>query len=101
MGEMILKLFALTQEPQMFLSPAEVVLDAAPSPLVVGMLSHTVAHDTGDHFERLVELHETSWPLPPWGRPLLLTSKTLFPAPSPRSGAAIGFRRPVGSQGQA
>ena len=52
---MVLKLFAVTQEPQMFLSPAEMVLDATPSPFVVGMFSYAVAHDAGDYVERLVE----------------------------------------------
>ena len=55
MNEMVFKLFAITQEPQMFLSPAKMVLDAAPSPFVVGMFSYAVAHDAGDYCERLVE----------------------------------------------
>ena len=67
MGEMILKLFAIAQQPQMFFGPAEMILDAAPDPFVVRMFGHAVAHDSGDHLERLFEVHiPSSWPLPLW-----------------------------------
>ncbi len=103
MSEMVFKLFAITQEPQMFLSPAKMVLDAAPSPFVVGMFSYAVAHDAGDYFERLVEwLHETPGRYCSRGRPLLTDLKNIIPgALTLDLGAGIDFRRPPDSKRQA
>ena len=42
-GQMVLKLFAVTQQAQVFLSPAEMIFDTASRPLVVGMLGDTIA----------------------------------------------------------
>ena len=39
MGEMVLQLFTIVQRPQMFLGPAEMILNAAPDPFVVGCLA--------------------------------------------------------------
>ncbi len=55
MGEMVLQLLTITQQPQMFLGPADVILDGAPDPFVIGMFSDAVAHNTGDYLERLVK----------------------------------------------
>jgi len=52
---MILPLIAITQQPQMFLRAAEVIVDAAADPLVIGMGSYAVAHDAGDYFKRFGE----------------------------------------------
>jgi hypothetical protein len=57
MGDVILELFTVAQQAQMLFGPAEMELDIAPRPFVVGMFSDTVAHDAGDYCECLIELH--------------------------------------------
>ena len=52
MGEMILKLLAFPQEPQVFLSTAEMMLHTAVDPFVIRMGSYAVAHDAGDNLKR-------------------------------------------------
>jgi hypothetical protein len=48
-----------------FLGTGEVIFDAAPDPLIIGMFGYAIAHDAGDYLECLIEwFHETSWLLP-------------------------------------
>jgi hypothetical protein len=48
---MVLLLIAVTQQSQVFLSTAEVIVDTASDPLVIGMGCHAVAHDLGNGLE--------------------------------------------------
>ena len=57
MGEMVFQLLTIPQQLQMFLGPADMIFDAAPGPFIVGMFSHTVAHDAGDYLDPNDELH--------------------------------------------
>ena len=52
---MILALITIVEQPQVFLGTGEVIFDAAPDPLVIGMGSYAVAHDAGDYFKRFGE----------------------------------------------
>ena len=50
MGEMVLQLFAITQQAQMFFGPADMIVDGAPDPFVIGMGSDALAHYLGNHY---------------------------------------------------
>jgi hypothetical protein len=55
MGNMILPLITIVEQPQVFLGTGEVIFDAASDPLVIGMRGDAVAHDLGDYFKRFGE----------------------------------------------
>jgi hypothetical protein len=55
MRQVVLTLIAVPQQPQMFLGPADVISDAAPDPLVIGMGADAVAHHLADYFQRILE----------------------------------------------
>jgi hypothetical protein len=55
MRQVILQLFTLPQQAQMFLGAFEMVIERAPCPFVIGMPGYAVAHDAGDYLKRLVE----------------------------------------------
>ena len=47
---MILALITIVEQPQVFLDTGEVIVDAAPDPLVIWMRGDAVAHDPGNYF---------------------------------------------------
>ena len=47
---MILALITIVEQPQVFLGTGEVIVDAAPDPLVIWMRGDAVAHDPGNYF---------------------------------------------------
>ena len=52
---MILALITIVEQPQVFLSTAEMMLHTAVDPFVIRMGSYAVAHDAGDYFKRFGE----------------------------------------------
>ena len=67
---MVLSLIAITQQPQMFLSPPQMVFNGPPNPFVVGMFGYAIVHDAGDNLKRVFKrFHRfTSGPLAIFGQ---------------------------------
>jgi len=56
---MILPLFAVAQQPQVGLGAAEMILDAAAEPIIIGVRVAAVAHDGGNCLKRFGEWFHT------------------------------------------
>jgi len=69
-GKVVLLLVAIAQQSKVLLGAGEVIFDAAPDPLVIGMSSYPVAHDASDNLKRLFKrFHRfTSCPLTVFGQ---------------------------------
>jgi hypothetical protein len=52
---MVLQLITLTPETQMFFGAAQMILRAAPDPVIIRMCSRPVAHYPGHYFQRFSE----------------------------------------------
>jgi len=52
---MVLQLIAVTPEAQMFFGAAQMILRAAPDPVIIRMCSRAIPHYPGNYFQRLGE----------------------------------------------
>jgi hypothetical protein len=52
---MVLELIAVTPEAQMFLGAAQMILRAAPDPVIIWMCSRAIPHYPGHYFQSLSE----------------------------------------------
>src|SRR5713101_1570838 len=60
MGHMVLQLIAVAPETQMFFGAAQMIVRAAPDPVIIRMCSRTLPHYPGNYCQRLGEwFHST------------------------------------------